>query len=270
MKERPTDLHGFRAGFTLIELLVVIAIIAILAALLLPALARSKAAAKSAQCKSNLRQLGIALNMYVTDSNKYPGRRRYSNGLIGILEPDPVDKALLQLAPYMGMSGDRYGDIKLVSIYRSVWDCPSVPPDNLPNLFTLSNDTTVHYVPSYGYNARGTAFTNPEIDLGLSPRVVKLLPGDGMLSSVILREIKGTDVLVPAEMIAFGDDSSPSLVNDEISPVAPLIGDRHSSGANAVFCDGHVEYAKQATWTNATDAARERWNNDRQPHAETW
>jgi len=56
------------AAFTLVELLVVIAVIAILAALLLPALAKAKASAKCAACKSNLRQLGIALTMYVGDN----------------------------------------------------------------------------------------------------------------------------------------------------------------------------------------------------------
>jgi len=103
-----------KAGFTLIELLVVIAIIAILAALLLPALSRSKAKAYQASCISNLRQLAMANTMYFGDFNCF-------------LQPASSGTPYGTAGEWVGCLVSYYGNAEKLLV------CPSAAETNWPS-----------------------------------------------------------------------------------------------------------------------------------------
>jgi len=237
-------------AFTLIELLVVIAIIAILAGLLLPALSRAKAAGQCAVCKNNLRQIGIGLNLYTSEFQKYP--------LAAVNETPPTG------------TGISLWDGKLLALVasnRDVFACPAYknPPKWTNNVRQPKPNS------SYGYNTVGT---------GRYPAGGSSLGLDGGFDSMNLSQAKyllENQVKAPSDMIAVADAQPKSGGSDgdlddllPINLLAEMVTPRHDHRDNVVFCDAHVEFAKQTVWLQKTTAARQRFNNDNQPHSESW
>ncbi len=131
------EIYSTRFGFTLIELLVVIAIIAILAAMLLPALARAKEKAKQISCVSNLKQVGIAVSLYTTDSENFFPVADYQDTAGNSISWTKIVGTYL---PQQGNNKDAAGYV--TSAANKVFDCPSITPQVWG---CISNDVTRTY-----------------------------------------------------------------------------------------------------------------------------
>jgi prepilin-type N-terminal cleavage/methylation domain-containing protein/prepilin-type processing-associated H-X9-DG protein len=251
-------LPGQRRAFTLIELLVVIAIIAILASLLLPALSRGKVAARSTECRGNLRDIGLGLRMYLDEFDRYPITLGFGilgyNDAYGALMMDDWKETLL---PYIGVQGGEF-DLHFAKMRKL--RCPQL----------VRKDDGARGNGQYAYNASGTAKPNHLSNLGLG----------GYYEGRAFRSTSEARVQMPAVMIGVGDvapgftagtifGSSGSFdissTNRSLWP-----GTSHNGQANMLFCDGHVESARQTNWVSSSETARRRWNTDHEPHPETW
>jgi prepilin-type N-terminal cleavage/methylation domain-containing protein/prepilin-type processing-associated H-X9-DG protein len=200
-------LRAARRAFTLIELLVVIAIIAILAAMVLPALSSAKKKAQSIPCLNNLKQWGLAVQLYATDNGDF---------LVNEGFPNPSTAAQLakgwyaylpetiNLRPYAEMAWRTNASIEPGN---STWICPAnTRRSNGNNLFL------------YCFNGMidGTGVNDHSIKISAVPK--------------------------PITMVIFFDSKNlPGVQTDEANPGNFVHTNLHNRGANLAFLDGHVQ-----------------------------
>jgi prepilin-type N-terminal cleavage/methylation domain-containing protein/prepilin-type processing-associated H-X9-DG protein len=214
-----------RKGFTLIELLVVIAIIALLMAILMPVLGKAKDQARTIVCRSNLKQYGIGMRMYLDDNmSSFPDSRTWlkSAGHAYARKGDEPDGVFW---PYL----------KALDVHM----CPrfsSLVKD------TTWSDTAVSYVMNSYVGRDGTIWSS-------------------WLGSNVTGVKKETEVYSPSKVIVFTEENTWTIEGysnypfndthftvgnwsrqiDNYATFHNAPGDIDKGGTNIVFVDGHVE-----------------------------
>ncbi len=122
-------------GFTLIELLVVIAIIAILAAMLFPVFARARESARKIQCLSNVKNIAMAFQIYLTDFDRFPPSVETNAQVLAYMDTEPGDSGRSKwngnIDGHCGVTGQCNPYLPWPVILdeyiknRDVWNCPS-------------------------------------------------------------------------------------------------------------------------------------------------
>ena len=216
-------------GFTLIELLVVIAIIALLMAILMPALSKARDQARTIGCRSNLKQYGIALRMYLDENqSRFPDANTW-------------------------LKSDQHAYVRKGDTPTGVF---------WPYVKSLD----VHMCPKFSQWAKGTDWEDTAVSYVMNSYVGK---GGNIWSSWLGSNVKGvskeTEVHNASGVVVFTEENTWTIKDysnypfndthftvgnrtrqiDNFATFHDTPGDRDRGGANTVMVDGHVELVRR-------------------------
>ncbi len=248
--------NNHRSGFTLIELLVVIAIIAILAAMLLPALASAKRRAQELKCISNLKQIDLALFMYLADFKTIARDNNTGNWipLLATVQPSILNCNYCPMAdtnaPTFGSGGTAacaWGSgTNSGSYFMNGWiylpGAGATDPSHWASTQTsigvggfFNSQDNIHHA------SQAPMFSDGVWEDGWPDGGSTAGPGDTSVPNLFAGVGSGTPMMMRT-CIARHGIKNPVNAPQNASASSPFPG-----GVNVALADGHVEYAKLDT-----------------------
>lgn len=216
-----------KRAFTLVELLVVISIIALLMAILLPSLQRARKQARATVCQSNLRQVGLAVNLYAENFDYYVPRGSWGD--------EPI--WFMVLLPFLSHEEDTH-DYRNVKIYR----CPSFPRtgnglNDVPN----SEQTVCYVINGWGPDGADIHYPTRLSDIRRPASMIYLADNeDGWWRPVITASddpgIMRCDIFHVGHL--------PWSSSTDLTTGRRIARQRHRDGCNVLYLDWHAGWVK--------------------------
>ncbi|MAE67060.1 MAG: hypothetical protein CMJ18_22595 [Phycisphaeraceae bacterium] len=212
-------------AFTLIELLVVISIVALLIALILPAVKRAKSLALTTLCASQMKQMALAVQVYVSENDGY---------LVAAYEEAPWHSSfygwMLDNKEWRSIVESNSGNPSESrgSLYAKVTHCPA---ESRPWLDPDVYDSKLW--PNYGLNAEIAVYRHGNVPLN------RLIDIANPMAVIYMMDTRGHIWFdMPHVLEYLTDGGTIAAVENG--------GDRHQGGLNAMFLDGHIEFTEYA------------------------